>query len=432
MKKFLALMLAALMLFGMTAVAETADDGKTALVISLDNINLNVTNNGEQNAIALDDFSLMLAIDTANELEMTLAAYKGEEALAFAVAKFVENKMLLSFSNLDKTYEADIPQNGVTPAGDFNTLMRMLLPELAKAKPGMIDAVEIPKADLSGLFSMFSTDTTTENGATVTEFSIPSDVVDMLIDQISGVISAAAEQNPQVAVATQVIDSFKESGMKLSFAGNLTDTDDKQVCQIGVYVSTGEEAAEAPTLVLTTTSQKNSFAIELSSGDGSTTMATVSLASDPASNSWSFNIDIMGMITVALNTAQEAGTQNIDLDCNLMGTIYTSSTSYGSADDGSDFMNNTTVFGESKTVTTINSVNDGEGITSGTINVESEANEFALTFSADFYQELGTYESGYEMPADTAPISELTQEQMNEAIKPLIEYFTSLATPEAA
>ena len=37
-----------------------------------------------------------------------------------------------------------------------------------------------------------------------------------------------------------------------------------------------------------------------------------------------------------------------------------------------------------------------------------------LWFSADFYQELGTYESGYEMPADTAPISELTQEEKDE------------------
>ena len=431
MKKLLALLLAALMLLGMTAVAETAGDQPSALICTIDNVNITTTQNGETAEVPMQDFAVQFALDAAEDPTLAAGAFKGDESLAFAMAKLSDGKALVSLYGLDETYEAEIPEQYAEQIATLGPNLKMMLPLMLTGSMPMISIPSMGKIDLSALVGAFATDTTQDGDATSIAFEVPEAVVSALLDQI--VQAAGSAEGTPAASFVDMINGLKESGMAISLKGNLKDTPDEQTAEIGVYLSTEDAPAEAPAVVLSTDSVQDKLSLTLSmpSGEDMFDMANVVVTTDADANAMALNLDMMGMITAELTIGQADDAQNIAVKFDAIGTSASFSTTYATAEDGSSFANTSLVFGD----TNIDLASQGtrtETTYTGTIGAKVTTQDNQFEFNADYYEELGTYDSGNEMPAEIAPIEELDQGRANEAIKPLIDYFTSVFTPNAA
>jgi hypothetical protein len=432
MKKLIALLLVAMMAFGMVAVAESAE-GPSALVLTMDNMKCVTTQKGLENTTELKDLSVMMALNTVPALTLTTGAYVGEDALAFAVMKLADSKVQVAINGVDKTFEQDYPQQ----VGDTTVvanMIRNLLPSMASNQLPLINAVEVPKMDLTSLVSAFSTGETEENGAKVTSFTIPEMIISMLVSQAADMANSATEQAPQMQMLADLLDSFEESGMGISLDGKLTDTAAEQTCEIGVMISANGQKAEAPTVVLTATSAQNNFSLNLAApnGDGMYTLGDIKFVSDPAKNTMDLNADIMGMLTSTVSFDQADGVQHIQSTDEFLGTTIKCNVEYGRDKDGVDYSNAVLEMGENRYSVTNTATTDEQGSTNGTTTVEIENSTQKTVFSADLHETLGEYDSGFQMPTQTAPLSELDSAQVQEALKPLMDYISSVVTPEAA
>jgi len=438
MKKMLALLLVAMMLLGMTAMAETTEPAApteaTALVMTLDNVKYTEGADGVTAIRSLDDFSAMLAVDTTNGLEVTLGAYEGDDSLSFVVAKLEDKKVLVASNAMEETYAFDIPENVAANVDQLPALVRAALPAFMGMEMPMINAVELPKADLSSFAKMIGGKTTEENGVATTTFAVPAAMVDMLIAQLDSALETAAEEMPGLAMVGQLLSSFQESGMSIEMNGTLTDTADKQVCELGVLISTAEQKAEVPAVVITTTSVQNSFSLGVSmpSGEEMYTVGGVDFNTDPGRNAMSLSLNALGMITADVAINQDGGQQNIVVDSNVFGSEYKTTTTYGTDADGKQFSTNTTTFG----TTTISTTGTGEyqqdGTYAGTLELAIDDSYSKKTLSADYYVVLGTYDSGYQMPATIVPITQMDANTAEAALKPLIDYFNEASAKNAA
>ena len=435
MKKMLAMLLAALMLLSMTAMAETTAPAEaTALMMTIDHVVYSVYSDGVTATRDLDGFSAMAALDATKDLELTLATYNGEEALSFLVAKLADGKLHLASNAAEETYAIDIPEAAAATVDQLPGLVKAALPALVGMKLPMINAVKLPKVDLSAVMSMFGSQPTVENGVTTTPFTVPSTVIDMLIQQLSTSLKAAAAQNQSLAMVSQLVESFKQSGMSISLGGSLVDTADQQTCEVGVYISTAEQAAEAPTLVLTTTSVENSFSLDVSmpNDDSMYKVGGVAFASDPAANTMRLSMDAMGMVSTTVDCAQKDNQQSITVNYSMFGSEYTAVTTYGVDAEGKQFTNSTGTIGNLTVTANATGELQEDGSYAGTLEYVLDDGYTKKTYTADYYQVLGTYDSGYNMPATIVPITEMDGTKAQAAVKPLIDYFNTTFADNAA
>ena len=179
MKKIVALLLSVLMLLSMAAIAEEAADD-TALITCISNIAMENTVDGQTQTINLDGFEAYLSLDTADGLAVVAQAFNGDDPLMLAVAKLVDTQVMVNIDGMDKTYVAEAAQFQGVDTAELSSNLHGLLPTLLQAKLPMVNIGSIPKADLTGLATMFGGQT---SGNTTT-FSIPAEMINMLIDQV--------------------------------------------------------------------------------------------------------------------------------------------------------------------------------------------------------------------------------------------------------
>ena len=400
----------------------------------MDNVKFTEGADGVTAIRSLDDFNAMLALDTTNGLELTLAAYDGEESLSFLVAKLEDNKIYVASNAVEETYAFDIPENAAANVDQLPAMVRMALPAMVGMQMPMINAVPLPKADLSAVVKMMGGQTTEENGVTTTTFSVPAAMVDMLIAQLSSAADSAAEQMPALGLVGQLLNSYKESGMSIELNGTLSDSADQQICEVGVYVSTADQKAEVPTLVITTTSVENSFslAIAMPNGEEMYTVGGIDFVTDPAKNAMTLSANALGMIAGDLTVNQEGSQQNIIMNGDMFGEAYNLTYAYGTDADGKQFSTSTSTFGKNTMTTNTIGELQQDGTYAGTIEYVMDDGNTKKTASADFLVALGTYDSGYNMPATIVPITEMDATTAEATLKPLIDYFNTASTEKAA
>lgn len=432
MKKYLALLMAALLAFGMVAVAEEAAAADpNALVAGMGNIVLTMTDaEGNASEIALSDLSVSFGIDLAGNPQIWLEADVGEEPVSYAVIELAGDKLHMAFKNVDRTFETELPEQlaGQDPAVLSETLKAALPQMMGITMLPVLPPVTLPMADLNGIAATFGGETAEVEGVTTTVFEVPAEAITQIAQMVVQIAKAGASSVPQVAQGIEFIESLLDSGFSFALKGAVTSGETEQAAVIGVYMADENGTAENPTLYLNIYSAENNFtlAVDLPSEDSSYTVGQLALVTDPAADTISLNLDIAGMFTAALEFYKNEGLQVAALNCSGMGMNAGLVFSYGQQ-DGKDYV------GFSGSADGVGAfVSDATGVWEG----DTYTGEFSLGFgkegaeqfavTGDYFEYMTVSEDDFEMPADVAPVSEITKEESNAIIQPLVDYFTNL------
>ena len=435
MKKIVALLLSVLMLLSMAAIAEEAADD-TALITCISNIAMENTVDGQTQTINLDGFEAYLSLDTADGLALVAQAFNGDDPLMLAVAKLVDTQVMVNIDGMDKTYVAEAAQFQGVDTAELSSNLHGLLPTLLQAKLPMVNIGSIPKADLTGLATMFGGQT---SGNTTT-FSIPAEMINMLIDQVVEAAKTSGSAIPGLDKVLPLIEQLRASGMSVAIEGSIVDEADKQTVTLNVYPVSGEETAEAPAAALTIASETDNFslAVDVPNGETSATIAKLDIQTEPATSSLVATLDIAGMMQFNLAAFQEDEQQKFAFTMdNSMGDGFTVNLAYGKNGDA-DVMDLTFTFGEDVAFEAVaNTAEAEDGALEGSIEVTSVTPTNNIRFSADIACFIGSLDLGdYQMPANTASIDEFSSEESNAALqaalKPVMDYFSSLTVNTAA
>lgn len=441
MKKILAMLLAVMMLLGMVAMAEEADPAQSALICGFENIMVDVTANGQTQSIDLSELVATGVIDTEDTLRFVGQVDKGDENLIFGVAELVGDKLHYSMSGAERTFEADLPEQALAQMGgqDHAVLVEMLrsaLPALLAFKLPQLGAISLPKADLSSLVGLFASDTSEADGTTTMEFSIPSEIVTMLIQQLGEAVKGTAGNIPQGDQIAAVIDQLQSSGLSFALNGTLADNGDEQTVALSIHMAQENEVAEDPVLILNTYSAVDNFTlgIDLPSEDGSYTIGQLTAVTNPDEETLDIGLDIAGMASFVVNFYKADGMQHADVAFDAGDFHAGLNFVYGTQEDGVDYY---ALSGSSDTVGSFEIVMtesaDENGAYGGDFSFAIEASEQNIEVTGDYFAYIDDYDmGGYTLPEEVVPASEITQEESQAATQPLMEYLNSLMGAQPA
>ncbi|MBR1558691.1 MAG: hypothetical protein IJ646_00470 [Clostridia bacterium] len=431
MKKILALLMAMLMVIGMAAVAETAD-AKPTLLAGLSNVNLTVTDgSGNAQNIALEDLYLSAILDTKDGVQFVLQADQDEDMLCYLTGKLDGDKVVVAASGLDKAYEAEIPNNPIVGTEDLPGMLRAALPAMMSLKLPMLPAISLPKADLTPLVSLLGAQSTEADGVTTTTFSVPAEIVSMVIDQAADLLSATVESTPQLAQFSQLIGQLKESGLSFALEGTIADTEAEQSTTIAVYLATDGQTAADPALYLNMYSTVNNFtlAVDLPTEDSSYTIGQLTLVTDPDADTIDLGIDFAGMATLTVNFYKQAELQVAAVSLDVFGTEMGMQLSYGVKDD-KDYVSFSGHSDAGEFTMEDTSVTEGD-TAGGSFTLNFKTADMAIDLSADHFESLDDIDvSGYEIPANVVPIDQFSDDDAATAFQPLIEYISGVLSAE--
>lgn len=434
MKKIMALLLCALMLLGMTAVAEEASD--TALVSSFKNIVIESTSNGQTSTMNLEGLEIYLSLDTADGLALVAQAFDGNDCLAMAVLKLVGTQLRLGVDGMDKTYVVDIPQLNGQDTDGLAEVLRPILPKLIDVQLPMINVVSLPKLDLAPIVGMFGS----QEADGTTTFTIPAELIDGLLDQVIQTAKASGESVPGLAQALEMIEQLRASGTSLSVSGAVTDSADRQTVNTSIFLVNNGTVAEAPLLTLNLTSAQDEITLTVDvPGNGQTmTVASLQIQTDASENSFYSTLDIGGAMQFNLAAFQEDGMQKAALTVEgNMDASFAVTLAYGK-DGDSDVMDLTFAAGEDTAFEiTTHSAMVSETELAGTCSIMAAMPDAGFNLSCDIGEFLGSLDLGdFAMPEATAPMEALNGEEasaaMQTALQPLIDYFSRIAMNTAA
>ena len=441
MKKILALLLALMMALGMVAMAEEVDPAQTALICGFENIKLAATVDGQSQSIDLSELIATVVIDTEDTLRFVGQVDKGDENLIFGVAELVGDKLHYSMSGAERTFEADLPEQALAQIGDQDPavlaeMLRAALPALLAFKLPQLGAISLPKADLSSLVGLFASDTSEADGATTMEFSIPSEIVNMLIQQLGEAVKGAAGNIPQGDQITAVIDQLQSSGLSFALNGTLSDNGDEQTVALSIHMAQEDQVAEDPVLILNTYSAQDNFTlgVDLPSEDGSYTIGQLTVVTNPDEETLDVGLDMAGMASLEVNFYKADGMQHGDLTF-AAGDFHTGlSIVYGEQQDGVDYYD---ISGSADTYgsfqITMTESADENGVYGGDFSVSVESNQMNLDASGDYFAYMDDYDmGGYTLPEEVVPATEMTQEESQAAAQPLMEYLNSIVGAQPA
>lgn len=425
MKKILALMLAALMLLSMAALAETAENTPSTLMLGLSNVNATITDGeGNTNEIALPELNLSGILGTKDGVQFVLQADRGDEFLCCMNGKIEDGKVIYTTSASERAYEYVIP---ATPGIDVSSMpeqLGALLPALVSMKLPQLPAVSLPKADLSGLVAMLDAETTEENGVATTNFSVSAETISSLLDYVTMMLQYSASSVPQLDQVTQLLNQLKESGLSFTLEGSIQDTAEEQAASVTVYMTSNGETAETPTLFLNTYSAEDKFtlAVDVPYEDSSYTVGQLSVTTDPAAETINVGVDLAGMVTLNVDFYKQDGLQVAELKFDAMGQSINLALSYGTR-DGNDYTSLTGNFADQANFSLETNAQASDQGTSGTINCALTAPGIDASASADYFEYLDDFDlSAYTIPEEIVPNDQFTQEEAQAAIQPLMDY----------
>lgn len=420
-----------------TAPAEAAPapvNTAPALILRTENLHADLTGRVVTQPLALDDFSVMLALDTSEDLRLVAAAYQADAPLAMAVAQLSGDRLQIALDGVSKTYEAEIAQLAEVDTSALPELVRAMLPAMLGLQPPMIPAPAIPKLDLTDALLDYITDARVEGSGTVTSFTITETAVALLIAQWSDALKSGDQTDTTKQLAA-ILDSYPDSDLAFSVVGTITDTPDAQSCVFNIMVSAGGESAELPTAILRTNSVENQCALSLClpTENDEFTIASLNLTSDPETNTLNLNLAALGALTGALALSQEGSMQYIDLDfsAQFLNQLLDLNVIYGQPDGLGliSVMGQTSGSGAFEFTTT--GMPMGSDAYTGTLDIKVTQPASSLAVTGGYTQSLGALDLDFEMPAEVVPIQRLTADELAFALQPLTEYFASLTDAPA-
>ena len=434
MKKIIALLLSLMMLLGMAAFAEEELD--PALVCCISNIVIEATTNGETTAMNLEGLETYLSLDTSDGLALVAQAFNGDDSLLLALAKVVGTQMHFSIEGMDKTYVADVPNLQGQDTAGLGESIRPMLPALLDLQLPMIDVGSLPKLDLVPVVSMVGAQTEGD----ITTFSMPSEIIDALLDQILEALKGTETSVPGMEQALAMLEQLRASGMSVALSGQVVNAADKQTTTLDIYPVTNGQTAESAVMTLTLTSAEDdlTLAVDVNNGAQVMNVAQLQIQTEAATKSLVGTLDIAGMMKFDLALFREGGLQKatLTLESN-MDASFALTLAYGK-DGGQDMMDLSFAAGEDAAFEIVtHSAAGSDGAVQGTMEVSAAGNGSSFHVTADFEKFLGSLDlGGYELPAETAPIEEIQSAENSEALQtalaPVIEYFNQVMVNAAA
>lgn len=434
MKKIIALLLSLMLLLGMAAFAEEELD--PALVCCLSNIVIETTTNGETTAVNLEGLETYLSLDTSDGFALVAQAFNGDDSLLLALAKVVGTQLHVGIEGLDKTYVTDIPNLQGQDTSALGESLRPMLPALLNVELPMIDVGSLPKLDLVPIVSMVGAQTEGD----ITTFSVPYQIIDTLLDQILEAAKGMETSAPGMEQALAMLEQLRASGMSVSLSGKVVNTADSQTTTLDIYPVTGGQTAEAALLTLTLTSAQDdlTLAVDMNSGEQVMNVANLQIQTEAATKSLVSTLDIAGMMKFDLALFQEEGLQKAALTMESnMDASFALTLAYGK-DGTQDMVDLSFAAGEDTAFEVVtHSAAGSDGAVQGDMELTAASNGTSFHLTANIEKFLGSLDlGGYELPADTAPIEELSSEENSEALQtalaPVIEYFTQALANAAA
>lgn len=434
MKKIVAVWLTLAMLLGLWAVAEPAPDLKTALVTGMSDVVLTTTDaHGYVNTLGLQGLSATFTIDTSNALRVMASVDHGQENLFSGIAELVDNRLRFSFSGAQRTFETVLPPIGGVDPQALPILVRAALPSMMNINHlPQIDGLSIPRVDLKNIVSAYGSKTV----GNTTEFSIPADIVNALLNQFNQAIKESEVSFPRLSQLTGMLDLLFESGIGLALTGTITDSDAEQTAAISAFLCSEGQTAEQPTFFLNTNSTENNFtlAVDLPSEDeGSYTIAQLSLMTAPASNTLDVGLTVAGMASLTLKLYKQSGLQVADLNFGMPNESISSGLSlrYGRQLDQDYIALSGNASGAGSFELTGTGATDSEGMYSGNAHYTFRGALGGIDLSAVYFEFLDDYSvGGYALPAEVVPAMELTSEEVKAAIEPLTNYVAAVRSGE--
>lgn len=424
MKKVLALLMAMMLLLGMTAMAEEAQ--LPALITTISNVELSMASGGETKTASLDDLTIVNAIDTTDVPQATIEAITSEGSLCFAIARLTADGVCYTVEGMDKTYVAEIPQlAGMDPA-ELAGSLRSALPQLLALKLPQIGGVTIPKADISILTQLFPSDTD-ENG-----FAIPAEMTKLLLDQLTQSLESTADSIPNGDQILGLLKQLTDNGLEISLAGTVNDTDARQTANLDVYLSSENQPADTPMISLSMDSVENQFQLLVSAMGMN--LGSLDLESEPAENEIMLQVNIMDSVLFDVNIFRDSDLQcaslsikasdqqvmGLDMSWGVLNDHDYTSLILSSADQG-------TISASSESVQT------EDGSEQGALYFSADMNGEQFVVTGEYVSTLGNYDLGdYAMPTETVPASEFNSEEAQAALQPLVEYLNGITAQIAA
>lgn len=425
MKKIVALLLSILMLLGMAAIAEEAQE--TALVTCFSDIVVQTTANGKTTTNSLDNFEAYLSIDTADGLSLVAQAFDGDDSLLLAIAKIVDDQVQLAVEGVNKTYAVKAEQLASQNTGMMAEQFRAALPDLLNFQLPMITVPSLPKLDLKSLVGLFGTEAA--DGSMT--FSVPSETVGAVLDQLVEMAKNYSQTTPGLSDTIDAIEQMRAAGMSFALEGSVVDAADRQTAQVSVLLANQGQVSEDAVagLKLVTAKDELTLDVDVYNGDQAVNIGNLEILTDTMANAFSATLDIASIMQFYLGAYQEEGFQKAALRMeSALDTSFSVYLSYGN-DGENDVMEVGYSDSESNgfTMTTATQPVD-EATVAGTIDATFVSADSTVQASAKIEKFIGSVSLGdYTMPGMVVPIEDLENETdsaaMQEALSPLIGYF---------
>ena len=470
MKKLLALLLALLMIFSMTALAEdasltapqAAEDAAIdapdsseenpeeaveagpslselaavlppAMVARTQNVTVAVTSGGRTQTLPLQDFSAVIALDTTQDPQLIAAAYQGNAPLALGMLQLAGDRLYFTMDGLYQTYETEIPALNTLDPDLPAQLIRVALPGLLGLQLPAFGAITIPKMDFTPIFKPYIVETTEQDDATVARFEISEDQMTQLIAQLSASLQASGQGGDMNAVIA-ALDDYKSSELILSAKGAITDSGNSQTAEFDLMVTSEGEIADTPTAVLKAETTLNDCRLTLSlpSETDLYDLAQARLFSDAQTDSTSLSFEALHALSGNLNlNREEGGIASIEwvYQADFLNQLTDVNIIYGKTGD----MGFLSVVGRNAGTGsfefTASGMPESDTAYAGEFSYSASRGGVTTVISGQYRQALGAMDVSYEMPADIVPIDRLDIGAIGSALTPLGDYFAQRTTP---
>ena len=422
MKRWIAAMLALLMLLSAGALAEDS-----AAVLTLDNVRVQ---SGDQ-TVELQGLAVSLVLENIGNLPAVALLIDGEgEPLATAVAQLTTEQLNIAVDGMDHGYYAPIPADQaarLAQVGDegLAALVPALTSILDQVTMPMFSGADIPKLDVTGVLGSYIT--MTGNG--VSEFEIPAEAIDELLDQLLKLAKARGDSASELDSAIELLEDFESKGQGVAIKGTITDDGATQKVDGDILLVAGRNDTQK-VAELSIISAENSWRLAVSVRRGFLTLnvLTASLISRPAEERIDVGFSVFGGLDFSLTLFKEDGLQKATFKAVGLGKDAELDFAYGPQADG-DLVSFGAKFDAVDLSANLKTVMGADGVRTGTLVCSLEQNGSAVALTADvtMYTGEGPDLSGVTIPADLRPIDQMDGEAVAKAFAPVSDFIDAHA-----
>ena len=422
MKRWIATILALTLLALLCAPAMAEDN---AAVLMLDNVRVQ---SGDQ-TVDVQDLAVSLVLENVGDLPaLSLLIDGAGEPLATAIAQLTAQQLIIAVDGMDYGYAAELPsaqaaQLAQVGQAGLAQLIPALLPTLNEMTFPTFAGADIPKLDLTGALSKYIT--ATGNGAS--EFEIPAEVIDDMLDQALQMAKSQGKKLSQLNAAIEMIEGLKAEGKGIAIKGTITDDGTVQKVDGDILLVNGKGKSSS-VAGLSLVSAMNSWRLAVSVRKGFLTLnvVTASLISRPSENRVDFGFSVFGGVDFSMALFTEDGLQKVTFVADGLGEKAGLEFDFGRQADG-DLVSFAAQFGDADLSLVLKTAMGADGVRTGSLvwGLTQGGSVAGLSADVTMYTGEGPDLSGIVMPEDLRPIDSFDSKAVAEAFKPVTDYISS-------